>query len=162
MSHFANAFGKSFADNKDLIRTRSFQMGGHTFKVKVPLTSEYDAMIERMKTLDDNKVNDYYNILTKEFINNKDNIIESLGVVFKDNDIEIQGRSMRETAKNKYLTEYRVVEMIKLLVPEEPDFDMSSITYEMVEELFPFSIQLELIEKISEVISPGYKEARGK
>lgn len=162
MSQFANAFGKSFAENKDLIRTRSFEMGGHTFKVKVPLTSEYDAMIERVKTPNEDKVNDYYNILTKEFIDNKDNLSESLGIIFKDNDVEIQGKSLRETAKNKYITEYRVVEMIKLLVPEEQGFDMNTITYEMIEELFPFSIQLELIEKISEVISPGYKEARGK
>lgn len=161
MNQFANAFGKQFSENKDLIRTRTFELGGHTFKVKVPLTSEYDAMLERMKIVNEDKVNKYYLLLTKDFANNND-INESLGIIFKNNDIEIQGRSMRETAKNKYLTEYRILELIKLLVPEEKNFDMNSITYEMIEELFPFTIQLELIEKISETISPSYKETRGK
>ena len=49
-----------------------------------------------------------------------------------------------------------------MLVPEEKDFDMSTITYEMVEELFPFSVQMELLQRISEVISPSYKETKGK
>jgi len=52
--------------------------------------------------------------------------------------------------------------MIKLLVPEEKDFDMTTITYEMVDELFPFSVQLELLERIGDVISPSYSTTKGK
>ena len=48
------------------------------------------------------------------------------------------------------------------LTVEEKDFDMTSITYEMVEELFPFNVQLELIEEIGNVISPTYKASKGK
>ena len=69
MNQFANALGKSF--NKDILRIRSFDMGGHTFKVKVPLTAEYENMLESVKIIDDNKVNQYYDDLSKEFINNK-------------------------------------------------------------------------------------------
>jgi len=47
-------------------------------------------------------------------------------------------------------------------MPEEEGFDMSTITYDMVEELFPFSVQIQLIEEISLVISPSYKTVRGK
>ena len=36
MTQFAQAFGSKF--NKDDLRVRSFEMNGHTFKVKVPLT----------------------------------------------------------------------------------------------------------------------------
>jgi hypothetical protein len=32
----------------------------------------------------------------------------------------------------------------------------------MVEELFPFSVQLELIDLISNTITPTYKEQKGK
>jgi hypothetical protein len=84
-----------------------------------------------------------------------------LGIIFKENDITIQGRSMMDTAKNKYLTEYRILEMIKLLVPEE-GYSLNDLTYAEIDELFPFSIQLELIEKIGDVISPAYKDTRGK
>jgi hypothetical protein len=161
MSNLVNAFGKKFAENKDLIRIRSFELLGNTFKVKIPLTSEYEAMLERIRILDDVKVTEYYKELTKNFDSTKKEINKDLGIVFKENDITIQGRSMMETAKNKYLTEYRILEMIKLLVPEE-GYSLDDITYAEVDELFPFSIQLELIEKIGEVISPAYKDTRGK
>lgn len=160
MNQLSQAFGKKF--NKEAIRTKSFEYGGHTFKVKVPLTSEYETMFEEVKVVDDEKVKKYYDELTKQFVDNKEKLDPELGVVFKDNDIEIQGRSMLETAKNKAITENRIVAMIRLLVPEEEGFDMATVTYEMVEELFPFSVQLELVELIGETISPSYKDTKGK
>ena len=160
MNQLSQAFGKKF--DQEAVRTKSFEYGGHTFKVKVPLTSEYEALFEAVKIVDDAKVKQYYDELTKQFIENKDKLDPELGVVFKDNDVEIQGRSMMDTAKNKAITENRIVAMVRLLVPEEKDFDMSTITYDMVEELFPFSVQLELIESIGEVISPSYKDTKGK
>jgi ribosomal protein S17E len=162
MNQLSTAFGNKFQENKDLVRTRSFELGGHTFKVKIPLTSEYEAMMERMKVENPEKTKKYYDDIAGEFLKNKAELSEDLGVVITKDDVVIQGRSLKETAKNKYLTELRITEMVRLLVPEEKDFDMSTITYEMVDELFPFSIQLELIEKISETISPSYKETRGK
>ena len=47
-------------------------------------------------------------------------------------------------------------------MPEEEGFDMNTITYDMIEELFPFSVQLQVVECINEVISPSYKAAKGK
>jgi 6-pyruvoyl-tetrahydropterin synthase len=160
MNQFANALGKSF--NKDSLRIRSFDMGGHTFKVKVPLTAEYENMLEAVKIIDDNKVNQYYDDLSKEFINNKSEFEKQEDVVFTDNDILLKGTSLKETAKNKAILENRILSLIKLIVPEEEGFDMSTITYDMVEELFPFSVQIQLIEEISLVISPSYKTVRGK
>jgi len=160
MNQLAQAFGKKF--DKETVRTKSFEYGGHNFKVKVPLTSEYEALFEAVKIVDDAKVKQYYDDLTKQFLENKNKLDPELGVVFKDDDVEIQGRSMMDTAKNKAITENRIVAMIRLLVPEEKDFDMSTITYAMVEELFPFSVQLELVELIGEVISPSYKDTKGK
>ena len=160
MNQFANALGKSF--NKDSLRIRSFEMGGHTFKVKVPLTAEYENMLEAVKIIDNDKVNQYYDELSKEFINNKSEFEKQEDVVFTDNDILLKGTSLRETAKNKSILENRILSLIKLIVPEEDGFDMSTITYDMVEELFPFSVQIQLIEEISLVISPSYKTVRGK
>lgn len=162
MTSLAHAFGKKFEENKDLVRIRSFEMNGHTFKVKVPLTAEYEAMLIQTAEVNEESVNEYYKKLTEEFINQKETIDPKLGIVFKDGDVEIQGRSMRETARNKVVTENRILAMVKMLVPETKDFDMTTITYEMVEELFPFSLQLELIERIGEVISPNYSSAKGK
>ena len=113
MTKLVEAFGKKFAENKDLIRIRSFELAGNTFKVKIPLTSEYEAMLERMRILDDVKVAEYYKELIKNFDPSKEDINKDLGIVFEEGDIKIQGRSMMETAKNKFLTEYRILEMIK-------------------------------------------------
>jgi DNA/RNA-binding domain of Phe-tRNA-synthetase-like protein len=127
----------------------------------VPLAVEADAMTEQTKNLDKAKLNEYYERLTQEFINNKDSLAENEEIVFADDDVIVKGRSMREAAKNKLLTETTILSMFKLLVPEEQGFDMSTITYDMVEELFPFSIQMELLRFINDTISPSYKETKG-
>ena len=160
MNQFANALGKSF--NKDVLRVRTFEMGGHTFKVKIPLTSEYESILESIKIIDDNKANQYYDELSKEFINNKLEFEKQEDVLFTDNDVILKGTSLRETAKNKVLMENKILALIKLIVPEEEGFNMSTITYEMVEELFPLSIQIQLIDEIGNVISPSYKSIKGK
>ena len=81
---------------------------------------------------------------------------------YQDNDVLIKGTSYQETAKNKVIMENRITGLFKLLVPEEQGFDMSTITYEMIEELFPFPVQLQIMEEINAVISPNYKESKGK
>lgn len=160
MSNLEQAFGKKF--NKDNVRIRSFDFGGHTFKVKIPLSAEYESLLTSVQEVDETLVEKYYNDLSAEFTKNKDNLADQKEIEFKDNDVIVQGRSMRETAKNKAISENRIVAMIRLLVPEEKEFDMSTITYEMVDELFPFSVQLELVEEIGNVISPSYKAIKGK
>jgi hypothetical protein len=158
MNSLANALGKDFVKKKEAVRIRTFELGGHTFKVKVPLTVEFEIMQESMKKVDEEKIEKYYQEITKEL--QKDNKIE--GVVYKDNDILIDKRSMRETAKNKAIAEQRITEFFKLLVPEENGFDMNTITYAMIEELFPFPIQMQIMEEISRVVSIQYEVQKGK
>ena len=162
MTALAKAFGKKFEAHKDEIRIRSFEMNGHTFKVKVPLTVETDLMYERLKTPNQDDVEKYYKELTSELIANKDKATEEIKVEFQENDVVIEGRSMREAATNKALTQLRIVEMFKMLVPEEKGFDMAIITYDMIEELFPFAVQMQIIDMISQTISPTYNESKGK
>ena len=162
MTAFAKALGKKFESQKDEIRIRSFEMNGHTFKVKVPLTIETDLMYQRMKIVDQETVKKYYDELTAEIIANKDKNTSEIKVIFEDNDVIIEGRSMREAATNKALTELRITEMFKMLVPEEKGFDMETITYDMIDELFPFAVQMQIIDKISQTISPSYTDSKGK
>ena len=154
MNSFSQALGTKF--NKDTLRIRSFEFNGHMFKVRVPLTAESDAMFERLKTPDEAMVEKYYKELSKEITEPSDT------VQITDNDVIIDGRSLREAAKNKVLLQDRIVEMIKLLVPEDGGFDMSTVTYEMVDELFPFAIQMQMMELIGETVSPSYTATKGK
>ena len=162
MTTFAKALGKKFEAQKEEIRIRSFEMNGHTFKVKVPLTVETDLMYQRMKVVDQDIIKKYYDELTAEIIANKDKNTGEIQITFEDNDVIIENRSMREAATNKALTELRITEMFKMLVPEEKGFDMETITYDMIDELFPFAVQMQIIDKISQTISPSYTDSKGK
>jgi len=162
MTTFAKALGKKFEAQKEEIRIRSFEMNGHTFKVKVPLTVETDLMYQRMKVVNQDIVKKYYDELTAEIIANKDKNTGEIKITFEDNDVIIENRSMREAATNKALTELRITEMFKMLVPEEKGFDMETITYDMIDELFPFAVQMQIIDKISQTISPSYTDSKGK
>lgn len=154
MNSFSQALGSKF--NKDALRTRSFEFNGHNFKVRVPLTAESDAMFERLKNANDALVEKYYKDLSKDITEPSDS------VQITDNDVIIDGRSLRDAAKNKVLIQARITEMVKLLVPEDEGFDMSTITYDMVDELFPFAIQMQLMELIGETVSPNYNTTKGK
>lgn len=160
MNNLANALGKDFVKKKEAVRIRSFELGGHTFKVKVPLTAEFEVMQQRMKELDEEKLKDYYNDLVKDLEKFRD--LGKEGMEFLENDILVDGRSMLEAAKNKLIAEQRITELFKLLVPEQEGFDMNTITYPMIEELFPFPIQMQIIEEISRVVSVQYEAQKGK
>lgn len=162
MNTFASALGKKFLEDKDAVRTRSFELGGHTFKVKVPLTAEYEAILARINITDDAVVDKYFKELSKPFMERREEFEKEEDIEYLETDILLKGTSMRETAKNKAITENRILEFFKLIVPEEKEFDMNTITYDMVEELFPFPIQIQIMGEIGNVISPSYKEIKGK
>lgn len=154
MSKLGSALGKKYEENRLAVLTRTFDLGGHTFKVKVPSVQEIEAIYNYYKNPNEEEVEKAYQVLVKDLKN-----VE--GIVEKDNDIVIEDRSMRETAKNKHILQYRITEYIKFLIGENGE-TLNHITYEDVENEFPLAIQLTLVEKINEVISPEYKEVRSK
>jgi hypothetical protein len=156
MSKLANALGKKYEENRLSVLTRSFELGDHTFKVRVPSVQEIEAIYNYFKNPNEEKVELEYQRMLKEF----DGLKEKEGVEIKDNDMVIDGRSMRETAKNKHILQHRIVEYIKFLIPETGSLE--DINYEDVETEFPLSVQMTLVEKINEVISPEYKDIKSK
>jgi hypothetical protein len=73
----------------------------------------------------------------------------------------VDGRSIREAAKNKATIQHRITEYIKFLIPEDGQ-TLEGLEYKDVEAEFPLAIQLTLVDKINEVIAPDYKETRSK
>jgi hypothetical protein len=140
-------------------RIKKFDLGGHAFRVRVPLVSESDAMHSRIIKPDSAAIDRIYADLTKSLDEFK--TLKNEELVFTDNDVVVSGRSMREAATNKAMMEARITEMIRLLQPENPANTLDDITYAEIELEWPLSVQLALVEKINEVISPGYKENRG-
>jgi hypothetical protein len=156
MSKLGSALGKKYEENRLSVLTRSFELGDHTFKVRVPSVQEIEAIYNYFKNPNEEKVELEYQKMLKEF----DGLKEKEGVEIKDNDMVIDGRSIRETAKNKHILQHRIVEYIKFLIPETGSLE--DINYEDVETEFPLSVQMTLVEKINEVISPEYKDIKSK
>jgi hypothetical protein len=156
MSKLGLALGKKYEENRLSVLTRSFELGDHTFKVRVPSVQEIEAIYNYFKNPNEEKVEQEYQLMIAAF----ENIKDQEGVKVKDNDFIIDGRSVRETAKNKHILQHRIVEYIKFLIPETGSLE--DITYEDVEAEFPLSVQMTLVEKINEVISPDYKDIKSK
>lgn len=138
---------------KDSIRIKSFDIAGQTLKVKVPLNKELEDMTKRIVEIPqdviDQRLKKMTETLTKEPVD---------GVEVKDDDVIIEGKSVKETVVSVVQMERRIVEYFKLLVPSEGTLD--DLSYEEIEAEFPLQLQFELVEKITEAIQPGYKDAR--
>ena len=159
MTKFSSAFGDKYQANRKNLLIRSFELGGHTFKVRIPLIAESDAIYKKVSEPDEETVEKVYQEITAPLRQFESNQTEEFK--FTDNDILVDGRSMREAAKNKAITEARITEFFKLLVPEMEGVTLDDLTYADIEEEFPISVQMQIVEKIGEVISPTYREARG-
>lgn len=145
--------GAAFKNSQDL-RVKTFELAGQLFRVRIPLTKEMEAIQERVNQVNEQEAEKRYQKLVEGF----DRSIETEGVVFTENDVVVDGRSTREIVKVGLQFEARVVEFIKLLVPQEGTLD--ELTYEDVDAEWPLSVQIELIGKIADAIQPGYKEER--
>lgn len=159
MTKLSKALGDKYQSKRANIFIRSFELGGHIFRVRIPFVAEADKIYQKVNNPDDKHIERIYKTLSEPLLLLKKDATDE--IQYLENDVIVQGRSMREAAKNKAITENRIVEYIKLLIPEQPDMSLDDLTYEEVEAEFPFSVQLALVEKISEAISPGYKETRG-
>jgi len=154
MSRISSAFGDSYQKASAHLRTKTFELGGHVFKVRIPLTKEMEQIEDRIKILNQEEAQNRLERMTSSFRSGEP--IE--GVVINDDDVIVEGRSTKELVKTILEMENRTVEYIKLLVPENGNLD--DITYEEIEAEWPMSVQLEILAKIAESIQPGYKDSR--
>lgn len=152
MTRLGSAFGKKY--NTEALRTKTFELGGHVFKVRIPLTKEMDEIQERIVKINQVDAQARFEKMTSSFRDGSS--IE--GIVISENDVIVEGRSTRELVESIIQMENRTVEYIKLLIPEVGDFD--NITYEDIDAEWPLQVQLEVLAKISESIQPGYKDSR--
>lgn len=149
MTKLSSAFGEI-----SNLRTKTFELGGHTFKVRIPLTKELDDMQERIVKFDKEEYQRRFDKMTASF--KESQAIE--GIVITDEDVIVEGRSTKDLVETILQMENRMVEYIKLLMPENGTLE--NITYQDIEDEWPMAVQLEILAKISEAIQPGYKDSR--
>lgn len=148
MTKLTSAFGEI-----SNLRTKTFELAGYNFKVRVPLTKELDSMQERIEMFDLLEFQKRFDKMTAAF---RTGTFE--GVEVTDSDVVIEGRSTRELVQTILRMENRMVEYVRLLIPVNGTLD--NITYEDIEAEWPTTVQLEILAKISEAIQPGYKDSR--
>tara|TARA_R110000868_G_scaffold70430_1_gene206929 strand:- start:21069 stop:21518 length:450 start_codon:yes stop_codon:yes gene_type:complete len=137
----------------DTLRVKKFALNGHVFKVKVPLGGELDFINKKMYEISDEEIKPRLEKMKKALEDVKaDNIVVS------EDDIVVDGKSIKETVTSVLYMEKKIVEYFRFLVPVEGNFN--DLTYADIEAEFPLQIQLEMLEGISEAIQPGYKEAK--
>ena len=149
MTKLSSAFGEI-----SNLRTKTFELGGHTFKVRIPLTKELDEMQERIAKFDKEEYQRRFDKMTATF--KESQAID--GIVITEEDVVVEGRSTKELVETILQMENRMIEYIKLLIPENGTLD--NITYQDIEDEWPMAVQLEILSKISEAIQPGYKDSR--
>jgi len=154
MTRLSKALGDKFSTAIQEIRTRTFTLGKHEFKVRIPLNAEMDALLKRISEVDQAEVDKRLKKMTEALRANPPEGV----VISDDGDVVVDGRSTRETVNAVLMLENRVVEYMKLLVTEDGMLD--DITYEEVDAELPFASQLDLIDAITEAIQPGYKDTR--
>jgi hypothetical protein len=159
MTKLASLLGTQYETKRKGLFIRQFELGGHVFKVKIPSVAESDAMYERIQNPPQEEIDAIYTTISTPLEQFRDQETEEFK--FTENDIVVNGRSLRETAKTKLITQIRITEFIKLIIPENANDSLTELTYAEVEEEFPITVQIALMEKIAEAISPSYKESRG-
>ena len=154
MSRIQSAFGDSYQKASAHLRTKTFELGGHVFKVRIPLTKEMEQIETAITTIDDEALKQRYEKMSSSF---RDGTLID-GVEVTEDDVIVEGRSTKDLARQIIMMEQRIVQYIKLLVPENGDWN--DLTYEEVDAEWPMTVQMEMIAKITEAIQPGYKDSR--
>ena len=150
MTKLSSAFNSNF----DSLRVKTFEIGSQTFKVRVPLTKELDAMNERIAQIDEEEQKRRVEDMAGSF-----RIGEPVdGVIVSDDDVVVDGRSTKELVRTILEMENRIVEFVRLLVPQNGTLE--DITYAEIDAEWPMAVQLEILSKINEAIQPGYKDSR--
>lgn len=156
--------GNEYQNNKLSIVTKPVRIGDATFKVRIPTVGEQEQINKRIIEIDEEKVEQFYHEATKDLWAFKDEPIpenSEIKVEYLENDILVNGKSMREAARTRAAVEARVMETFKLIVPQE-GADWSQVSYQDIQEELPWEIQLEVVNKILEAINPSYKDIKEK
>ena len=156
MSKLGQLLGKDYEDHRLSILTRTFQFGDATLKVQVPSVARIESIYNEFKNPNKDAIENIYQDLISDLKTFPEDV-----VVKSDTDVLVNDRSMREAAKNTYLTQFRILEYFKFLVPQEGQ-DVNTLTYADIDAEIPLSIQLKIVDKINEVISPDYDDVKSK
>ena len=171
MATLATKLGKSYGMVQDQVKlkTITIEIGTTKFdlKVRIPLKAEMETMLERLSAPAEERVEAVYQRLSKPVLDSikegGDDFVTALNsekemLRILDNDVILDGNSIRQVAQFNAIMETRVEEYFHLLQSEigEPINE----TYEQIAAEFPEPVIKEIMESIEGAIRPDYKSAK--
>jgi hypothetical protein len=168
---FADKLGMSYTQVRDQVKIKKIEVtvGNVNFnlRVRVPLKREMELMLEKISSPDDELVESIYQKLSapiKESVaQGGDEFLEAMNkenqvIKITDDDVILDGNSVRQVATFTAMWETKVQEYFHLLQSEngEPIDE----TYEQITEEFPEPVIRQIVEDIESAIKPDYKTAK--
>ena len=167
----ASKLGKSYEKSRDQakIKTIELEVGNARFnlRMRIPLKKEMEEIIEKVSKPDALVVEKIYDRLAsplkKTLADGGEEFIKAMNanestITVLDDDILLQGSSVRQVATFTAMWETKVEEYFHLLQSETGE--AINETYEEIAEEFPESIIKQLVEDIEAAIKPDYKTAK--
>ncbi|MGI9162839.1 MAG: hypothetical protein ACR2JI_07980 [Mycobacterium sp.] len=163
--------GKQFQQVKDEIQIKKIMidLGEVKFelKMKVPLKREMEEINAKVLAPTKEKIDEVFEKLStpmrKTLEEGGEDFIKALNeskqkITVTDDDIIVDGTSLRQVAQYQAIEETRVEEYFHLLISETGEPINES--FEQISEEFPDFAIKEIVQSIQSAISPDYKSAK--
>lgn len=167
----ATKLGKSYEQSREQAKQKTIhlEIGNAKFslKVRIPLKREMEQLIEDVSHPPAELVDAIYDRLAtplkKTIEDGGEEFAKAMseadsGITITDNDVIVQGSSVRQVATFTAMWETKVEKYFHLLQSEtgEPIDE----TYEQIAEEFPEPVIKQIVEDIEAAIKPDYKTAK--
>ena len=168
---FAQKLGASYSQVRDQVKIKkiSVTVGSVAFvlNVRVPLKREMEQMLERISNPSTETIEQVYQRMSKplreSIAEGGDDFLEVLNkdkqvMTILDDDIILDGNSVKQVATFTAMWETKVQEFFQLLQSESGE--PINETYEQIAEEFPESVIRQIVEDIESAVKPDYKTAK--
>jgi hypothetical protein len=168
---FAQKLGASYIVVRDQVKIKKIAVtvGSVAFNlnVRVPLKREMEQMLERISNPNTETIEQVYQRMSKplreSIAEGGDDFLEVLNkdkqvMTILDDDIILDGNSVKQVATFTAMWETKVQEFFQLLQSESGE--PINETYEQIAEEFPESVIRQIVEDIESAVKPDYKTAK--
>jgi len=168
---FANKLGANYSDIRASARYKTITVQANDaifdLKVRIPVKREMDALASTITDPEQAKIDAIYEMLgaplRKTLEDAEEGFIEALNkdgdkIRITDNDVIVDGTSVRQVAKMTAIWQTQVEKYFSLL--QSATGEPITESYDEIAEEFPESVIREIVGKIDEAIKPNYKESK--
>lgn len=168
---FANKLGSNYSDVRTNARYKTITVQANDvafdIKVRIPVKREMDSLTSSITEPDQARVDAIYESLgtplRKTLEDAEEGFMEALNkdgdkILITDNDVIVDGTSVRQVAKMTAIWQTQVEKYFSLL--QSATGEPITESFEEIAEEFPEAVIREIVSKIDEAIKPNYKESK--